>query len=108
MVWSPRGGLIITSLLDKCAPTGEHWSSSSESLNEDIDAADALASTNPEKHASLKHLLTNEDFKALIAEVKDTYRWKIATVRRDLKVIASRVDSLEEAPDNTQWYISQL
>lgn len=47
-------------------------------------------------------------FKALISEVKEACRAKIATVRQDLKQIADRVEALEEEHNSTRRYISQI
>lgn len=47
----------------------------------------------PEWRFYLKHLPTKNDIRALIAEVKETCRSKIATMRQDLKMVADRVDS---------------
>lgn len=62
----------------------------------------------PEWRTYLWHIPTKEDFKTLITEVKDTCRAKIAIMRHDLKTIADRVESLEEAHDATQHCNSQL
>lgn len=51
---------------------------------------------------------TKDDFKALNAEVKETCRAEIATVRQDLKEATDRIETLEDDHDATRRYVLQL
>lgn len=87
---------------------GTAWSSSSESLAGEAVVEERGDAPTSNWRSYLSHLPTKEDFKTLLAEVKDTCRTEIASIRQDLTAIADRVDALETAHDSTRSYVAEL
>lgn len=87
---------------------GAAWGSSSESLVGDPVLEDKGERLDPNWRSYVRHLPTKEDFKNLLAEVKDTCRTAIASIRQDLTTITNRVDALEETHDSTKSYVMEL
>lgn len=58
--------------------------------------------------AYTRHLSSKEDFKLMMADMKETLKSEIAVMRQDVKAIANRVDQKEEAHDDLRRYTAQL
>lgn len=56
----------------------------------------------------MRHLASKDDFKVLIAKVKETCRTETRTMQKDLKAIADRVEIIEGEYKETRRYTSHL
>ncbi|CAH2294487.1 Hypothetical predicted protein [Pelobates cultripes] len=80
--------------LDKMAP-GSPGSSSRASSTQDSPRRDALTQMSVELAAISANMLTRQDKKELVAELRLAIREEVAAVRQDLTALEHRVDELE-------------
>lgn len=108
--WSdpPEGDRASTPPLTQQPPQEDNWGPSSDSHSEGSDNEGAHPRGDRRWVRFLSRLPTKEDFKVLVAEVKEACKVEIAAVRQDLRHVSERVDSLETEHDLTRRYISQL
>lgn len=94
--------------LARPAPPDEHWDPVTDSQSEGSDSDHARLRPGRGWSRYLRQLPTKDDFKTLVAEVKEACKIEIAAIRQDLGQVTGRVDSLEADHDSTRRYVSQL
>lgn len=84
------------------------WSSPSGFLVGEADSRDETGMEDSDWPMYVRQLPTRDDFKALKADMKETFKSELVTVCQEVKAIADRVELMEEAHDDTRRYTSQL
>lgn len=108
--WSdpPGDDGASTPPLTQRPPQEDRWGPSSDSQSEGSDQGARCPKADRRWAHLLRQLPTKEDFRALVAEVKEACKIEIAAVRQDLRQVSDRVESLESEHDLTRRHISQL
>lgn len=68
-----------------------HWDPSSDSLSEGSESGAVCPGGDRKWARYLRHLPTKDDFKTLVAEVKEACEKEITAIRQDLKQVSDRV-----------------
>lgn len=84
------------------------WSSSSDSLEGEDDLRDAVGPDVSEWRTYIRQLSTRDEFRALMSDMKETFKSETATVHQEVKAILDRVELVDEAQEDISNYTSQL
>lgn len=84
------------------------WGHTSDSQSEGSDAGSSHPRDKRGWAQYLRQLPTKDDFKSLVAEVKEACKTEITALRKDLKHVSDRVETLETDHDDTRRYVTQL
>lgn len=85
------------------------WSSSSNSLVGEADLDDRGLIEDRDWRTYIRYLSTKDDLKAMLTtDIKDTVKSEIASMRQDIKDMATRVEMVETAQDDMREFTSQL
>ncbi|KAG8571259.1 hypothetical protein GDO81_011568 [Engystomops pustulosus] len=98
--------LSATPTFARYAAPSPEWASSPENFGTDEMAVKRPPVSEPLWHAHLQNLPTKEDFKSLIAEVKEAFRSEISEIRRDIQGMTQKIDHLEAGQADSRRQIA--
>lgn len=56
----------------------------------------------------MRHLPTIDDLKAMLTDVKETFKSQIASMRQDIREVAGKVEIIEEAQEDIKGFVSHV